>query len=173
MCSAKEGVWIMKWPPTIKTACAACGRSFPIPTADLLALQAVCRRCGASLASAGEEHLRWYARYCREIDLFLVGYELQTAAGVDLSDGEVNAAMSLEDLSRAVASHLPPTPDRETRAAELVTKTARQVAPDLLDSADFVSRVIEQTSAWWDRRRDGRGEVGAPPDSDSSSAVRG
>jgi hypothetical protein len=117
-----------------------------------LSLWAVCPGCGASLASAGEERLRWYAGYRRAVDLFVVGYELQIAAGVDLSDSEVDAARSLGDLTRAVATHLPRAADE---AAELVTEVARRVAPDLLHGADFVQRVIQRECAWWRGRRGG------------------
>jgi hypothetical protein len=101
-----------------------------------LSLRAVCPGCGASLASAGKERLTWYAGYCREINLFFVGYELQTVEGIDLSDSEVETAQSLEDLTRAVANRLPPGPDREARAVELVTKVARRVDSDLLSAAE-------------------------------------
>jgi hypothetical protein len=160
-----EGTGVMKWPATIKTVCAACDHRFPIPTADLLSLEAVCPGCGASLASAGEEHLRWSAGYRREIDLFMVGYELQTAAGVELSDSEVFAARSLEDLTCAVAGRLPPAADREARAVELVTQTARQVAPDLLlDGAEYVRRVMQSERAWWRSRPRGQAGPGAAVD---------
>lgn len=147
----------MKWSPTQKVVCAGCGGSFVVPTPDLLSLQAICPGCGTSLAGAGEEQLKWYAGYCREIDLFFVGYELQQA-GVDLSDGEVEAAQSLEDLAGAVAGCLPQSADREARAAEIVTDAARRFAPRLLDGADYAQRVIQQESAWWSSRRGGEVE---------------
>jgi hypothetical protein len=147
----------VKWSATLEAKCAACGGSFVVPTPDLLSLQAVCPSCGFSLASAGEERLRRHAGYRREVDLFIVGYELQTAAGVDLLDSEVEAARSLEDLTRVVADHLPPTADREARAVELVTEVARRVAPDLLHGADYIRRVIQRESGWW-RQRVGENE---------------
>jgi hypothetical protein len=153
----------MKWAATAKIECAACGGSFTIPTADLLSLLAVCPGCGASLASAGEERLTRHAEYCHKIDLFNVWYELLTEEGIDLSESEVDAAQSLEDLTRAVASRLPPAEDCEARAAELVTKVAERVAPELLHAADYIQLVVRQTCEWW-RRRSGGQVDGATPE---------
>jgi hypothetical protein len=105
-----------------------------------------------SLARAGEELLRWYAGYCREIKLFMVSYELQTTACIDLSDREFGDVKSLDDLARIVADHLPSAENRNARAVELVTEIAQRVAPDLLHDADFVQRVIRRESAWWNCR---------------------
>jgi hypothetical protein len=156
-------VRVVNWPSIQNVVCAACGGSFGIPTPDLLSLQAVCPGCGASLASVGEERLTWYAGYCREVDLFVVGFELQET-GVELLDSEVDAARSLEDLTRAVTGHLTNTTDREARAAELVTKVARRFAPDLLEDADYLQRFIQRASAAWRRRRGGQAESSAAPD---------
>jgi hypothetical protein len=142
----------VKWSPTQKVECAACGGRAIVPTPEFLSLQAVCPNCGASLASAREERLRWYAGCCREIELFMVGYELQTAAGIDLSESEFEDVKSLEDLGRIVTNRLPSAENRNARAVELVTEIAQRVAPDLFHDADFVQRVIQRESAWWSRR---------------------
>jgi hypothetical protein len=125
----------MKWLDPMPTACPACGRRSRVPVAALRSLRATCPRCGASLAAAGQRMLAEETRVGRQIDLVLVAIDLEEHAGLVLTDGEVDAARSLEDLVRAVAGRLPPATDREARATELVAEAARRVAPRLLGEA--------------------------------------
>jgi hypothetical protein len=66
------------------------------------------------------------ARSRREVDPFLVAFELNEEAGLAIPDGELDAVRALDDLARAVAGHLPPAAGREARAAELVAGAARR-----------------------------------------------
>jgi hypothetical protein len=66
------------------------------------------------------------ARFRREVDPFLVAFELNEQAGLAIPDSELDAVRTLDDLARAVASRLPPAADRELRAAELVAEAARR-----------------------------------------------
>jgi hypothetical protein len=66
------------------------------------------------------------ARFGREVDPFLVAYELTEEAGLAIPDRELDAVQSLDDLARAVADHLPQEAGREARAAELVAGAARR-----------------------------------------------
>jgi hypothetical protein len=113
----------MKWPATMQLACAACGESFRVQTPEFLSLCAACPFCETSLASLAEKRLRLHAEYCRDIDLFFVGYELQTTEGIDISDSVVETAKTLDDLVQEVTYRLPVI-DAEVRAVELVTETA-------------------------------------------------
>jgi hypothetical protein len=70
------------------------------------------------------------ARVGRVVDLFRVGYELHQQYG--LTDSELFAAKTLEDLAASVAERLGPVADRHARAGEIVVETARRVAPALL-----------------------------------------
>lgn len=72
------------------------------------------------------------ARIDRQMELILVAIDLKEHAGLVLTENEVDAARSLEDLARAVAGQLPSTTDREARATELVAAAARRAAPRLL-----------------------------------------
>jgi hypothetical protein len=76
--------------------------------------------------------LREEARVHRQVGLLLVAIDLEETAGLILTDGEVNALRSLDDLACGVVGRLPPGMDREARAAELVAEAARRVAPQLL-----------------------------------------
>lgn len=116
----------MKWLDPMPTDCPDCGGRFSIPVAALRSLQAACPGCGASLAAIGERMLAEEARFRREVDPFIVGFELTEQAGLAIPDSELDATRSLDDLVRAVANHLPPAADREARAAELVAEAARR-----------------------------------------------
>jgi len=76
--------------------------------------------------------LREEARIGQKVDLLLVAIDLEEHAGMILSDAEVEAAQSLAGMCNVVAQHLDPAPDREAKAATLVTEAARRVAPRLL-----------------------------------------
>jgi hypothetical protein len=116
----------MKWLDPMPTDCPACGGRFPIPVAALRSLQAACPTCGASLAAVGERMLAEEARFRREVDPFLVAFDLDEEAGLGIPDSELDSVRSLDDLARAVACRLPPAADREARAAELVAEAARR-----------------------------------------------
>jgi hypothetical protein len=66
------------------------------------------------------------ARFRREVDPFLVAFDLEERTGLGIPDDELDATKSLNDLVRTVASRLPPAADRELQAAELVAGAARQ-----------------------------------------------
>lgn len=142
----------MKWATIQEVVCPACGGRFSIPTAELLALWAICPGCGASLAGVGENALRSYAKCCREFELGMIAYEILKASGVDLAEVELPRAESLEELSRLIACHLPAAPDRDAHATQLVTEVARRVAPDLLLGPGYVDRVIQQECSRWRSR---------------------
>lgn len=139
--AAKELVAGMKWCDPMPTDCPSCGGHFPIPTAALRSLQAVCPGCGASLAAVAERILAVFAqaqaRFEREVGPFLVAFELEEDAGLGIPDSELDATRSLNDLVRSVADRLPPAADRESRAAQLVVEAARRMGHTwLLDEAD-------------------------------------
>ena len=124
----------IKWVNPMPTNCPACGKRFPIPVASLKSLRATCPGCAASLAAVGEDMLAEEARFRREVGLFEVAFELAEQGAI--TDSEVDAARSLEDLARFVAARLPSAAAREARAAELVSEVARRIAPQLVNSAD-------------------------------------
>jgi hypothetical protein len=131
-----------------------------VPVAALRSLRATCPGCGAWLAAAGERMLAEEARVGRQVDLIAVAFELDEQTGlVILDSSEFDAAGSLSDLVRVVAGRLPPSADREARAAELVVETARRVAPRLLSEAGEDERIARL------RLADGkRADPGAAPD---------
>jgi hypothetical protein len=140
--SAAEGFGIMRWLDPMPTACPVCGGRFPVPVAALRSLRAACPGCGASLAAAGERMLAEEARVNRQVGLIAVAFELGEQTGLDILDSsEFDAAGSLTDLVRIVAGRLPPSADREARAAELVVETARRVAPLQLSEAGEDERI--------------------------------
>jgi hypothetical protein len=120
----------MKWCDPMPTYCPACNGRFPVPVTALRSLRAVCPGCGASLAAVAERMLAKFAldqaRFRREVDPFLVGFELNEEAALGIPDSELDAVRSLDDLIRAVAGRLPPGADRERRGAELVAEAARR-----------------------------------------------
>ena len=120
----------MRWLDPMPTDCPSCGGQFPISVADLRALRAVCPGCGGSLAAKGERMLAEEARIGGEIDLFNVAYELSEP--YDLQDDVLLGSRTLEDIAHAVAGRLDQSPDRETRATEIVVEVARRLAPLLL-----------------------------------------
>jgi hypothetical protein len=79
------------------------------------------------------------ARVRHEVDLVRVGYELHLKYG--LPDLEIIAARTLGDFALSVAYRLRPAADREARATEIVTETARRVAPALLGEAGSSTRL--------------------------------
>jgi hypothetical protein len=86
------------------------------------------------------------ARVGREIDLFMVGYQLAEQYG--LADDDLFAARSLGDLARSVAERLDPAAGREERAAQIVADTARRIAPLLLSEAGSDERIAQLRLAY-------------------------
>ena len=97
----------MMWLDPMPTDCPACGGRFPVAVAELRSLRATCPDCGASFAAVGEQMLAVEARFYREVDPFIVAYELEERAGLGIPDDELSATQSLDDLVRAVADRLP------------------------------------------------------------------
>src|SRR5262249_43515582 len=94
----------------------------------------------ASLTAAGERMLAEEDRIGQKIDLLLVALDLEEHAGLVLTEGEVDAARSLEDLVRAAAGPLHPAADCEAGGAELVGEAVRRAAPRVLGGVVSNSR---------------------------------
>jgi hypothetical protein len=150
----------MKWLDPMPTDCPACGSRFPVPVAELRSLRAACPGCGASFAATGERILAEEARFHREVDPFLVAFDLDERAGLGIPDDELDATKSLNDLVRTVTSRLPPAADRELQAAELVAGAARQSGCGYL-LAEAGADVVR---AWLARRTSGHAEPDATAD---------
>lgn len=121
----------MKWHDPLPTDCHACGGRFPVPVAALRSFRADCPDCGASFAAIGEWMLAEEQRIGREIDRYRVGYELQKQYG--LPHEVILTAQTLGELALLLVDRLDAAVDREVRAVELVTETARRIAPSLLN----------------------------------------
>ena len=126
----------MKWSDPATIHCPECGGDFPVRVAALRSLRAACPGCDASLAAIGKSMLAEEARFRREVDPLLVAFNLEQQASLGISDSELDAIQSLDDLARAIVGRLSPTADREARAAELVADAARRIGRVyLLDEA--------------------------------------
>jgi hypothetical protein len=79
----------MKWLDPMPTDCPSCGGRFAVPVAALRSLGAACPRYGSSLAAIGEWMLLEEARFRREVDPFLVAFELNEQGGLGSGDGVV------------------------------------------------------------------------------------
>jgi hypothetical protein len=115
------------------TTCPACGAKIEVPVAALRSLAETCPECGASLADVARQMLESEVRIGREWDVIFIELELEKRNGIVLPEDDADAPLTLSRLIERVAAHLPQTPDRETRAAELVTAIAHETAPRLLD----------------------------------------
>ena len=150
----------MKWLDPAPINCSACGGQFLIPVADLRSLQAFCPGCGASHAAIGKSMLAQEARFRREVDPFLVAFNLEEETHLGIPDSELDAIQSLDDLGRAVFGRLSPAADREAKAAEIVANAALQFdCAYLLDEAG-----AELVRAWLGLNSGGQAERGAATD---------
>ena len=158
--AVQEGFRAVMWLDPMPTDCPSCGGRFPIPVAALRSLRAACPGCCASLSATGERMLAQEARFRREVDPFLVAFDLSEQTDLGIPDSELDAVRSLDDLARAVASRLPPAADREARAAELVAEAARRSDCGYL----LVEEGAKMVRAWLGLGTGGRAKPLATPD---------
>src|SRR5580765_6333639 len=110
----------MKYQDPAQVACPSCGANQAQPVHGLLALEARCVACDASLEAIGLEmraQLRGWSAYVGRVETAI---EIERALGVTILDSELDAVRTATDLVTLVRTKLPPSDARGSDVAEIV-----------------------------------------------------
>jgi hypothetical protein len=117
----------MKFKDPAKVECPRCRRPSEYRVADLLALTAACRSCGASLAEKGRAMRRVKDEAASYFGLMMLAIYVEDQIGGEFTDEQLEPIKTLSDLVRLVEPRLAANSDAHSRAVALVGAAAGDV----------------------------------------------
>jgi len=138
----------MKYRDPLQIACPSCGVEGAHSVRMLLALQARCTECQASLATIGHEMRTQLVAWSTFIGKVETAVELEAALGVSLSDPELEAAQTGLDLVTLIQGKLSRSAPDLTEAVRAAVTATRRIETSLEQLRLPLERLFEdQTSS--------------------------